>query len=47
MVKPTLYKKVSTIDVQTRNTQQLTSDENIQVNNTIGVFFELFKLKHL
>jgi hypothetical protein len=47
MENPTLYKKISTVDVQTRNTQQLTSNEVDQVNDTVHKFFELFKLNHL
>jgi hypothetical protein len=47
MENPTLYKKISTIDVQTRNTQELSESELNQVNETVYKFFELFKLKHL
>lgn len=47
MENPTLYKKISTVDVQTRNTQQLSANEIGEVNNTVSKFFELFKLNHL
>lgn len=47
MENPTLYRKQSIKDIEQRQTQPLTSDESLQVNNTISKFFELFKLKHL
>jgi hypothetical protein len=47
MKNPTLYKKISTVDVQNRTTQQLSAGEVTQVNETVNKFFELFKIKHL
>jgi len=47
MENPTLYKKVDIAQVVSRATQDLTSEELTSVNNTVGKFIELFKLKHL
>lgn len=47
MEKPTLYKKVEITQVVNRTTHDLTSAELSSVNNTVGKFIELFKLKHL
>ena len=47
MENPTLYKKVSTVDVRNGNTSQLSASETSDVNQTISKFFELFKIKHL
>lgn len=47
MEKPTLYKKVEITQAVNRTTQDLTSEELTSVNNTVGKFIELFKLKHL
>jgi hypothetical protein len=47
MVTPTLYKKISTTEVENRNTVPLTQTEKTQVNQTVSKFFELFKNKHL
>jgi hypothetical protein len=47
MVAPTLYKKISTAEVENRNTVSLTQAEKTQVNQVVSKFFELFKNKHL
>lgn len=47
MAKPTLYKKKPIQDIKGRNTSPLSSQESLEINNTITKFFELFKDKHL
>jgi hypothetical protein len=47
MVTPTLYKKISTAEVENRNTVSLTQAEKTKVNEVVSKFFELFKDKHL
>lgn len=47
MITPTLYKKISTTEVENRNTTPLTQIEKNQVNQVVSKFFELFKNKHL
>lgn len=47
MEKPTLYRKKSIKEIQERQTQSLTTEEQAMVNETISKFFELFTQKHL
>jgi len=47
MAKPTLYKKISIQNVNTRPTSALTADEKTRVDSVVTKFFDLFKAKHL
>lgn len=47
MEKPTLYKKVEIGQVVNRTTENLSASELSKVNEIIGKFTDLFKLKHL
>lgn len=47
MTNPSLYKKATMSQVETRKTSPLTQSEKTQVNQTVTKFFELFIAKHM
>ncbi len=47
MEQPTLYKKVSLKDINSKPTTTLTADEQSRVNTILSKFFELFTTKHM
>jgi hypothetical protein len=47
MTNPSLYKKVTMSQVETRTTSALSQTEKTQVNQTVAKFFELFIAKHM
>jgi len=47
MEKPTLYKKVEISQAVNRPTVNLSASELAKVNEIVGKFTDLFKLKHL
>lgn len=47
MAAPTLYKKKSVAEVNSRSTYELSADEKTRVNTVVNKFFDLFKAKHL
>ena len=47
MANPTLYKKKPIVDVRSRTTTPLTSEEKTTVKSTVVKFFDLFKAAHL
>ncbi len=47
MTNPSLYKKVTMSQVETRKTSALSQTEKTQVNQTVAKFFELFIAKHM
>ena len=47
MAAPTLYKKVSIQEVQSRSRGSLSNDDVTRADAVVSKFFELFKAKHL
>ena len=47
MENPTLYRKKSIKEIEERQTQSLTVEEQEMVSETINKFFQLFTQKHL
>jgi hypothetical protein len=47
MEKPAVYKKKAIAEIQSRQTQALSTEEKNKVTQTINKFFELFIKKHV
>lgn len=46
MAAPTLYKKKTVAEINSKPTYTLTAEEKTEIDNIIGQFFTLFKAEH-
>ena len=47
MIKPTVYKSLSYLDIKARKGTQVSDEVKSKANFTLNKFVEFFKLKHL